>query len=189
MKINKVIKKIRETNSGVTLLELMVAVALFAITIILTASIFQSIVVSQRDALASQELQENIRYAFEKIDKEVRTAQRDFTHTCIPDRIYWVKSDGTQLQFINEHNQCVCYYLNAGKLMESSGGCVTGSPVNPLPLTPQKLTLSNLYFQKVDNGVKKQAMITLGVHIDDIGNGAQKESLDMETTISSRFYE
>ena len=123
-----------KNKSGVSLLELMVAVSLFAMTILLASTIFQSVIKSQREAIVSQEMQENMRYSFEKLGKEIRTAQKDKDKTCIPSgRIYW--TDGTKLIFLNYHKECVCYYLDSGRLMISDQACAFG-----LPLTPGKIS-------------------------------------------------
>ena len=66
-------KKIKN-NLGVTLIELIVAVALFSVTILSAMQIFQMVVEGQRSAIAAQSVQESMRYAFEIMSKEIRMA-------------------------------------------------------------------------------------------------------------------
>ncbi|MDD5528303.1 MAG: hypothetical protein PHO56_05050 [Patescibacteria group bacterium] len=195
------VKKIRNTryeirdtiisnHSGVTLLELSVSVALFSLTIILAAGIFETVINSQRIAVVSENLQENVRYDFERMGKEIRTAQRDAGHTCIPSgNIYWTNVSGTQLQFLNYHRQCVCYYLAGSQLMVASGGCNIGAPVNPLPLTPQELNISKTVFKITDSATKVQAAVSVRMHFSVSVKGSTAEQIDMETSLSSRSYQ
>ncbi len=172
-----------KSQSGVTLLELMVSVSLFALTIVMASTIFQAVVQSQREAIVSQEMQENMRYSFEKLGKEIRTAQRDKAGTCLPSgRVYW--TDGTKLEFLNYHQQCVCYYLDSGRLMISGHGCSGG-----LPLTPAKITISNLAFKITDSASDTQALVTMKMHINVFVQGTIDENIDMQTSLSSRYYE
>jgi prepilin-type N-terminal cleavage/methylation domain-containing protein len=171
---------------GVTLLELMVSVSLFAITIVMASTAFQSVVKSQREAIASQEMQENMRYTFERLGKEIRTAQKDATGSCIPSgRIYW--TNGTKLMFLNYRNKCVCYYLDSGRFYVSDKTCES-SP-NTLPLTPAKITVSNLAFQVTDSNPVTQASVTMKMHINVFLQGTINENIDMQTSLSSRYYE
>jgi prepilin-type N-terminal cleavage/methylation domain-containing protein len=172
-------------HSGVTLLELMVAVALFGLTIVAASNIFLQVVNSQREAIISQEMQENMRYSLERTGKEIRTAQRDFSHSCISSgRVYW--TNGTSLKFLNYHNNCVCYFLNSGRLYVSDSTC---SVAGGLPLTPQKIVISNLNFKTVDSWSNQQAAVTMKMHVNVTTPGKNNSILDIQTTLSSRFYE
>lgn len=173
-------------KGGVTLLELMVSVALFSMTIVMASTVFQSVIKSQREAIVSQEMQENMRYTFEKLGKEIRTAKKDVAASCIPaGHIYW--TDGVKLMFLNYHNRCVCYYLNAGRFYVSDKNC-EASP-NTLPLTPTKVTISNLAFQVTDSSPTVQALLTMKMHINVFVKGTIDENIDMQTSLSSRHYE
>jgi prepilin-type N-terminal cleavage/methylation domain-containing protein len=194
-KMKKIKDKIRyllKHQDGVTLLELMVSVALFSLAMIITANVFQSIIVSQREAGASQELQENIRFSYEKISKEIRTAKKDMSHSCIPSgNIYWVKSDGTAIQFLNFRGQCFCFYLDGDRFMTSKGGCDDGteSSHESIPVFPQKVKTQKLFFKVIDMSDKQQAIVTFRMHIESNVQGNAKKKVDIQTSLSSRFYE
>jgi len=182
------IKSIISDHSGVTLLELMVAVSLFSVTIIMATGIFQSVVSSQRIAVASEDLQENIRYDFEKMGKEIRGAQKDYTHACIPfGYIYW--TNGSQLEFLNYHGQCVKYYLNGGQIYIAYPNSGDSVLKNGLPLTPSELTISNLAFRITDGAAKVQASVSMRMHLVINIKAVPAEQIDMETTLSSRNYQ
>jgi len=59
-------------NRGFTILELMVALAIFVIVSIISVSIFVMSVQNQRQAFLTQNLQDNARFILERFSKEVR---------------------------------------------------------------------------------------------------------------------
>ena len=61
------IPKTIKNNSGVTLLELVVAVTLFAALMLAATGIFKMVNDGQRNAVSAQNVQENMRYALEKM--------------------------------------------------------------------------------------------------------------------------
>jgi prepilin-type N-terminal cleavage/methylation domain-containing protein len=67
-------KNIKEQN-GYSLLEMMLAIALFSFVMLIVLNIFQSIMASQRNTISSQNIQENMAYALEVMSKEIRQAQ------------------------------------------------------------------------------------------------------------------
>ena len=191
-------KKIRNTkyeirntlldHSGVTLLELMVSVSLFALTIVVATGIFQTVVNSQRVAVASEDLQENIRYDFERMGKEIRTAQKDPDHSCSPSgNVYW-NGNGDILEFMNYHGQCVRYYLNDGQIFVAYPGSDDENLRNGLPLTSREIMISNLNFRVIDSSAQAQALVILRMHFSVSVKGEPAEQIDMETALSSRSY-
>lgn len=181
----EILNAIKADRSGFTLIELMVSVALFSLIMILAANIFQSVINGQRDAIASRNIQESVRYSFEKLSKEIRMAQKDNAHFCIPagNNIYWTNGGKDQLKFLNYQNKCVCYFLNNGQFMISDQTCAGG-----LPLTPQKIVVSNLKFQVNDSAASSQALVTLRMRVGVLVPGRMNETIDVQTSLSSRFY-
>ena len=68
--------KIKKNNTGVTLIELLVAVTLFSVIMLSATAIFKIMVEGQRNAIAAQNAQESMRYVFEVMAKEIRMAQK-----------------------------------------------------------------------------------------------------------------
>ncbi|MDD4902588.1 MAG: hypothetical protein PHE24_05655 [Patescibacteria group bacterium] len=178
-------------HAGVTLLELTVSVFLFSLTIILAAGIFETVINSQRIAVISEDLQENIRYDFERMGKEIRTAQKTtVSNPCVPSgNIYWVDGGGSQLEFLNYHGVCVKYYLNNGQLYVSYPYSDDNILKNGLPLTPKGITVSKLVFRIVDSAPLVQAAVAVRMHLSVSVKGAPVEQIDMETALSSRSYQ
>ena len=103
---------IKKNKSGVSLIELMVATAIFSVLILLAAQIFKMVVDGQRSAISAQNVQENMRYALEKMSKEIRMAQISNTD-CLgaaTNKIFNTANSDSELYFKNKDGQCLTYY-------------------------------------------------------------------------------
>ncbi|MFH1822646.1 MAG: prepilin-type N-terminal cleavage/methylation domain-containing protein [Patescibacteria group bacterium] len=182
------IKKILTNKKGVTLIELLVAVTLFAIIILSATQIFNMVVEGQRSAIASQNIQESMRFAFEMMSKEIRMAQKDGVgvyDTCPlvgENKIYDSNVPNTELYFKNYHDECVIYYVDAGYLMIQRNGEIAAT-------TPGAIRISNLKFYIVDNIGNEQSQVTIKMDIEATGKELHKQTMKMQTTVSSRYYE
>lgn len=195
-KHKKYFNNIIRNKRGVTLLEMVVAVSLFSIVILSATDIFRLVIEGQRNAIASQNMQESMRYAFETMAKEIRTAVAS-NHDCeflfgspvdAVNRVYNTTSngDGDILYFKNQNNICTAYYLENGAIMVMRGGDIAAT-------TPAKIKISNLNFDVVDNLIgdpaSVQPLTTMRMDIEAVGKEMHKEAMKMQTTLSSRHYE
>jgi len=189
-------RNILKSNTGVTLLEMVVAVSLFSVVILATTEIFRLVIEGQRNAIASQNVQEGMRYAFETMAKEIRMATLS-NHECeslfnpptvAVNKIYNTasNSEGDVLYFKNKNNVCAAYYLENGAIMVARG-------TDTALTTPAKIKISNLNFEVVDNPIgaapSVQPMVTIRMDIEAVGKEMHKEAMKMQTTLSSRYYE
>ncbi|MBI4812208.1 prepilin-type N-terminal cleavage/methylation domain-containing protein [Candidatus Falkowbacteria bacterium] len=187
--------KILKNNSGTTLLELMVAVAIFAVVMLAAMGIFRAVVDGQRSAVAAQNTQESVRYALEMTAKEIRTAQPSdgscksvFNPEPTPlFQIFNTADNGGALYFKNKNEDCVGYYLESGRL-KITRGADAGF------ITPAAVKISGLKFSVNDEdmGVSprgSQAAVTMETDIEAIGKEAHKQTMKIQTTVSSRYYE
>jgi len=183
------LKKIIKNNLGVTLLEMIVSVALFSVVVISATQIFKMVVEGQRNAIAAQNIQESIRYAFETMVKEVRMAQKDESGTCTggANKIYGVSADNSELYFINYHGDCTEYYLEADAngifRLKIDRGLASAY------ITSNDIQISNLEFFVVDNLSSLQSMVTIKMDIEAIGKEMHKQKMTIQTTVSARYYE
>jgi type II secretory pathway pseudopilin PulG len=188
-KIRNSVYEIRNNHSGITLLELMVSVFLFAITMLMATQIFQTVISSQRAAMASQDLQDNIRYTFERMGKEVRSAQKDSSHSCIPSGNAYYIDGGGGLNFINYHGQCVRYFASSTQLYISYPNSGDSVLKNGLPLTNKEIRLNNLVFKIIDKTPSVQGMVSVRMNLSISSHGSPIEPVVIETTLSSRNYQ
>lgn len=180
------LKKILKNNSGVTLLELTVAVAIFSVVVLSATQIFKMVVDDQRSAIAAQHTQESMRYALEVMGKEMRMAQKSVGNECGPQlngKVYNIQGG---LRFKNINSQCVRYFLenDAGisrlkiKRDEDSGY-----------ITPDEIEVSDLEFDVIDNVGTYQSSVTLKMTVQAAGKELHKSEMKIQTSISSRYYE
>jgi len=188
------IKRIIKNKSGVTLLEMVVAVAIFTVVMLSATKIFQMVIESQRGAIAAQNLQESMRYAFEVMAKEIRMAQKvtsgsDCTgqYNIPSSNVIYHLSSGQELRFKNIYNECVKYYLDGTRLKIGRKPDV-GSVAEGY-ITPDEIEVSNLQFEVVDNVGTVQSMVTIKMDIEAAGKAIHKQTMKIQTTISSRYYE
>jgi hypothetical protein len=188
-RIGRTIAKIKHDSSGITLLELTVSVFLFTLVIVLASGIFQTVVNSQRIAVIAEDLQENVRYDFEKMGKEIRTAQRDTMHNCITSGNTYYSASPSQLEFINYHGQCVIYSLSNGQIIETFPKSSDPNLHNGMALTPKEITITNLVFRVADSSADVPAFVIMRMHLSVSVKGAPAQQIDMETGLSSRTYQ
>ena len=184
-------KEIINNKKGMTLLEMIVAISIFLVVAILSSNIFVSILKGQRNSIAQQNTQENMRYVFEVIGKEIRQAQRS-DDTCFSTgeyRVYNTNAAKNILYFKNKAGDCVSYALVDDYLVVRRGARVAST-------TPSFLKISGLFFEVTDNRIsyvdgtaRVQPKVTLKMKAEMNSPVFDNISLDMQTTISSRYYE
>lgn len=191
----------RKNQSGTTLLEMVVAVSLFALVMLMVGSIATGVSQGQRSAMAAQDAHESLRYAMEIISKEARQAQRsddgcELTAGNAINRVYNVETGGGGigadsgiLYFANKNGECVYYYLDNGALFVRRNG-------NAYAATPDDVVVSDLAFHIRDNAIgalpddKIQPRATISFKVNSlIGREIEKQETKMQTTVSARFYE
>ncbi len=189
-------KKIIKNKSGFSLLEMLVAVTVFSVTVVSSTQIFSMIVTGQRGSMAAANLQESMHYAFESIAKEIRGAvvsNGECSSLIAPEpeavnKVYntTTNAEGDVLYFKNSNDVCTAYYLNNGTVTVVRGN-------NIAPTTSSKVTVSNLDFVMVDDSIgafhSVQPRITMRLEVEADGKGITKQKMEMQTTISGRYYE
>lgn len=190
------LRNIVKNKKGVTLLEMMVAVAIFSVVMLSATEIFRMVIEGQRNAIASQNTQESMRYAFETMAKEVRTAVIS-NHDCeslfsppaiATNKVYNIttNSEGDILYFKNKDSVCVAYYLEDGALKVIRGE-ETASTI------PSKVKMTNLDFRVTDDFIgafhSLQPLVSMKMDVTAIGKEMHKQAIKIQTTISSRYYE
>lgn len=173
-----------KSQFGFSLLEILVALGIFSVVAISTTMIFQKVTESQRLAIAAQNTQESLRYTMEHISKEIRMAQEDDgACTSAPGTVFESQTGNTELYFKNQDGKCVVYKETNGAFEITRGG-------NPAAvITPNDINVSNLnfYIKSAD-----QPAVTIIMQVNNIrfgGADLYKSQMDIQTTISSRYYE
>lgn len=178
--------------AGLSLVEVLVSTTLFVIIILSMTGIFKMILDSQRQSIATQNVQENVKYFYEVISKEIRMAQR-MNNDCLAGsgtRRFSTSTNvyGDVLSLKNYHGDCVTYSLDEDngvvrfKVTRGSGSNQVGGY-----LTPAKIDLKELRFfvREVDG---EQAYVTINLKAEAVGREANYSAMNVQTTITSRYY-
>jgi len=175
-------------SAGFSLVEVLVSTTLFVVILLSMTDIFKMILDSQRQAIATQNVQENIKYFFEVISKEIRMAKRadgGCDHLPAPHRFATsTNAYGDVLYLKNYHNECVEYYLsddNGVVRFKVERGHNAGY------LSPAKINMKSLRFD-VHEKDDEQAYITINLSAESVGREAAYSDMIVQTTISSRYY-
>ena len=190
--------KIKQNNSGFTLIEMVVAVALFTATMLSAVQIFQMAINSQRNAIAGQNIQESMRYALEVMSKEMRTALKDKPE---PDQcpnvknhfVYDAELTNDELDIKNYNEECVKYYLDNDINGISRLKIKRDDRTNPVKLyfiTPDEIEASNLEFIVVNGKFTDgPPLVMMKLDIQAIGKAMHQQPIKIQTAIASRYYE
>ncbi len=158
-----------KNESGLTLIELIVAVGIFGLVIGMVFGVFTVTVTGQHRIIALRNVEDNLRFVAESMAREARTG-KDFT------------SDSVSLSFTNDRNQSVIYRLNNGIVEKSSDGGLTYLPITGPEITVDYLNFS-LAGQAANDGLQPRITVAIGAE-SRVGN--QKAGLKIQTTISAR---
>lgn len=187
-----------KNQTGTSLIEMMLAISIFIVLGSLTLGIFKSATESQKSVIAGQNTQENLRYLFEVMSKELRSAVimegdcNGVLGIAATKEIFNVDGGGNELYFKNKDDECVAYFINGSGELEilRDGGTATS-----LPVTPNDILVTDLDFIVTDNninalpGSKIQPRVTMKIEVEANNSGVHKQHTVMQTTISSRHYE
>src|SRR3989339_715055 len=101
-------------QAGFTLIEMIVAMAIFGVLAVSITGIFISVIKSQRLALAQNSIQESGRYILESMTKEIRMSQ-EITELGVSSALHLINSDRKDVfEFANNycHKKLIILWIN-----------------------------------------------------------------------------
>ncbi len=118
--MNKNISNIK----GFTLIEILVAIAIFSIFIASPTGFFIGALKSQSRALSSQEIIDNVSYSLEYISRALRMAKKEtLAPACLSENgLNYEITDGPGIKFVNYQGKCQKFFLEEGRLKEDKAG-------------------------------------------------------------------
>src|SRR3989344_5283610 len=188
-----------ENNKGFTLLEMLISMAIFTIAVFIVMTTLFSITNVQKKVIAKQSAEDNLRFAFESMTKEIRTGKVYHCGTSgtitLPRDCLFPSGDSTNsFTFKNSVGQTVTYQVYNNQLVKSSDGnltdCVFGPCIKCQKLTSLDLVIVNkvnfyVSGSAAGDGLQSLATIVLeGQVLDPKNIGTAK--LNLQTTISKR---
>lgn len=190
---NKLVKK--QFLAGVTLAEVIVSVAIFSVIIISSTQIFKLVIDGQRNAIATQNVQESLKYFLEVTAKEIRMAKIDkgFCDEVPDDKIFYrtTSTSTDTLSFRSYYDECVTYSLapdptdstiNRFKIVRITNG-------TPLAgfISPRKISLDALKFSLSDAN-QTQPAVTISLKAHAVNSAQFASEMNVQTTLTSRYY-
>ena len=170
-------------EKGFTLVEILVAVAIFSIVVSVAIGIFVMAMKSQRKILAQQQLLDQTSYVMEYMSRAIRMARKDLTGSCIGTNLnYLLTHSGQGIKFKNYNGICQEFYLYSDgtlfQLKENKAGV-------DLALTSPNLIVKNFIITSSGWGQDDnlQPATTMFLDIADAQNLAE---IKIQTTISQR---
>jgi len=178
---------VKMKSRGVSLIEMLAAVAIFAITIGAISGLFISAIRTQRRILATQELLDQTSYVLEYMGRALRMAKKDTSLVCLSTAKNY--ENGTNwirfLKFESATGTDVCYYfyLSGNRIYESKGGAAG------ISLTSEKLTVNFLKFVVSGDDLPTdtlQPRVTIFLEIFGKGATGEQPKIQIQTSISQR---
>ena len=183
--------RLRNSQKGFTLIELIVVLAVFVFVIDATVTIFVSVVHHQKRIVDQQEMVNQINYATETLSQSLRNAKSDSTGACLnkTGSTYILTrraADGFYqgVRFIDSDGLCQEFFLDsdgAVKIVQGDGA--------PQPLLSEKFQVQ--YMRFLLNGDKAMIVgktgvrVTLALNVSTRIDGALENHI-VQTTISHR---
>jgi prepilin-type N-terminal cleavage/methylation domain-containing protein len=170
-------KKLEAKPSGFTLVETLVAMAIFSMIVGAALGIFVTGVRSQRKVLASQQVLDQTSYVLEYMSRALRMAKKDLLGNCIAANSNYALT-GSGIKFKNYKNECQEFYLESGQLKESKNGG-SGIALTSSNLTVNYFGISSSGWLQTDN---IQPSVT--IFLDVIGK--EQAGIKIQTAVSQR---
>ncbi len=184
-------------KKGFTLIEVMVSVVLFTMIIMSVTSIFKMAIDAQRNAIATQNVQESLKYFFEITGKEMRMAVKnngDCDTAIVPiGSIFGLETNsyGDTLYFKNYAGECVSYFLEKdyNNVLRFAVSRQKGSVRQVDFISPEKISINSLHFVLRSGGVYIfQPQITMNMSASAASSSKVQADMTLQTSISSRYY-
>ncbi|PIV10165.1 MAG: hypothetical protein COS49_01990 [Candidatus Portnoybacteria bacterium CG03_land_8_20_14_0_80_41_10] len=161
-------------NKGFTLVELLVALAVFSLVVVAMSATAVSVIKSQRKGFALQEGQETARYLLESVSKEIRMSTIDSSSG----------ENESSLSITNAKGENVDYRFNSQKLQRQVNGGVWQD------LNPFDLKVTGSFYIRRSFSQPVRGAVTLVMKVKANGGRAEGETeINLQSTLSSRSFE
>ena len=187
------------STTGFTLVEILVALAIFGIIISTTTGLLFSSIIIQRNALASQVLADQMSFVAEYISRAARQAEKDLTGPaqCLTSGTklnYEVLGGGQIFRFLDKNNICREFSFDAVNeiIQERRSLNHTNNFGAYIPLTSDDIRVNNFAFfvTGAPQAVRTQPRVTFFI---DATTKSQKSegqvSIQLQTSISQRRFD
>jgi prepilin-type N-terminal cleavage/methylation domain-containing protein len=170
-------------KKGFTLVELLVAILLFSLTIGGAVSMAVSLINREKNALAAQNLANNGSYFLEYSSRFLRMAQKDDGGCITASKNY--SSTGSSIRFLDYENYCREFLLDGNQIKEKVSTDDTSANFGTATaITSQETKVNALTFTVNGDGADSQPRVTISLSLQDLN--LPEVTMEVETTISQR---
>jgi len=163
-------------NKGFTLIEMVVAVAVFTLLVSAGSGIFLSSIKAQRQSLATQEVLDQTSYLMEYMSRALRMAKKDLAGVCTGTAKLNYVFEGQCIKFMNYQDECQQFCLDDIRIKNEAGVYLTSGNLN---VSSFEVNLLGQYQPPTD---ALQPRMTIFLTIQ----GKEQSILKIQTTISQR---
>lgn len=174
--------RISESERGFTLLELVIALAIFMVILIILGGMVLGAVRAQRVAIATQQVQDTLRSALEILGRDIRLAAKNTTaSSCVPARADFSPSSGesSSLTFISDRGKCLKYSLSNQQVHRLIDGATDEV------LTSDNALITALNFNIFGEG-NDQTQPRIVVRLAAQSKTSNQVTMQVETTLAQR---
>jgi len=176
---------VKMMKRGFTLIEMLVAVAMFGIVVGAISGLFISTIQGQSRILATQKGLDEASYIMEYMSRALRMARKDLNGTCIPAKTNY-KAITNGIKFIDYHGVCTEFSLNTvtDQLEKTANGTT-------LPMTSTDLRINSFNVkllgenQPPTDNLQPRATIFLEMESKKPAPGAPPK-IQIQTSVSQR---
>lgn len=186
---------IRRQIAAFTLVEILISVTIFAGIILTSTSLFKLSIEAQRTSIATQNVQESLKYFLEMVAKEIRMAKKNQA-VCpgiASDQIFsrLTSANGDVLIFKNYYDECVEYSVGLdGNNVPRFKIKRTNTEGEELAdfISPAKIEIKALHFILNNDDPGNQPAVMINIKGNALGDQNFESELMLQTTITSRYY-
>jgi len=167
-------------HKGITLIEVLTAISIFAIVITAAINLFASLIKYQNIALGKAYLFNTTSFTIDYISRTIRMAQKDTNGACITSGYNFISQTPSSLKFLNADNECTEIFLENG-IVKIRKLNITQN------LTPANIKVDILRFALAgaDQNDTIQPKVSFSLKASTLSAPAQ--SITVQTTVSQRM--
>jgi len=184
------IGKFKNIFGGFSLIEILIAVSIFAVAATISAGALMSVTDAQQKVLALRIVQDNLSYALDTMGKEIRTGSSYHCGIDINDflaipRDCSVFPGGPSFTFINSLGDTITYRLNNNRIEK----ILNGNPATALIMTAPDAVIVLLSFYVVGSPANDELQPRVTIILKGTAGIKEKikSRINIQTTISQRL--
>ena len=189
---------IKNNQKGFTLIEAIVATALFAVTVSSIMGVYLSTLKINRRTDVIRSASENARYITGFLSKEIRNGQIDYYGPWNSPCSGTISSPASSLALVNTDNEHLCFYLGDASGLASSNGknlWLIKNNMATVKINSNNVTINKLLFyvsptyNPYATGSNAQPRVTIMGNVTATSGSQDTITMPIQTTISIPSYD